>query len=57
MLTQDAVGIQLSGFYTKAVGLCVAVELVCSWGKESPEIPILPPCSFLIRQTMTEVES
>ena len=31
MLTQDSVGIQLSGFYAKVVGLCVAVELICSW--------------------------
>ena len=31
MLTQDAVDIQFSEFYAKAVGLCVAVELVCSW--------------------------
>ena len=29
MLTQDAVDIQFSEFYAKAVGLCVAVELVC----------------------------
>ena len=31
MLTQDKVDIQFSEFYAKAVGLCVAVELVCSW--------------------------